>query len=35
MKWDRDNAASMMNLLSLRESGQWDAYWHQEARKVA
>ncbi len=35
MKWDRDNAAAMMNLLAMRESGQWDAYWHREARKVA
>jgi len=35
MKWDRDNAAAMMNLLALRESGQWDLYWHREARKAA
>lgn len=35
MKWDRDNAAAMMNLLALRESGQWDIYWDREARKVA
>lgn len=30
MKWDRDNAAAMMNLVALRESGQWDAYWTQQ-----
>jgi hypothetical protein len=35
MKWDRDNAAAMMNLVALRESGQWDAYWDREARKAA
>jgi hypothetical protein len=35
MKWDRDNAAAMMNLVCLRESGQWDAYWNREVRKVA
>jgi hypothetical protein len=35
MKWDRDNAAAMMNLLALRESGQWDAYWDRESRKAA
>jgi ribosomal protein S15P/S13E len=27
MKWDRDHAAGMMNLIALRESGQWDPYW--------
>jgi hypothetical protein len=27
MKWDRDHAGDMMNLISLRESGQWRAYW--------
>jgi len=27
MKWDADHAAGMMNLLALRESGQWAAYW--------
>lgn len=31
MKWDRDNAAGMMNLIALRESGQWDSYWQQQA----
>ena len=31
MKWDRDHAAGMMNLIALRESGQWDAYWRQAA----
>jgi hypothetical protein len=35
MKWDRDNAASMMNLLALRESGQWEAYWKQMAKPAA
>jgi hypothetical protein len=31
MKWDRDHAAGMMNLIALRESGQWKAYWAQRA----
>lgn len=31
MKWDRDHAADLMNLISLRESGQWKAYWTQRA----
>jgi hypothetical protein len=35
MKWDRDNAAGMMNLVALRESGQWDAYWNRETRRAA
>jgi hypothetical protein len=35
MKWDRDNAASIMNLTALRESGQWSAYWQQASRKAA
>jgi hypothetical protein len=35
MKWDRDNAAAMMNLVALRESGQWDAYWDRQSRLVA
>jgi hypothetical protein len=35
MKWDRDNAAAMMNLMALRESGQWDRYWDREARLAA
>jgi len=35
MKWDRDNAAAMMNLVALRESGQWDTYWNQQSRIAA
>jgi hypothetical protein len=35
MKWDRDNAAAMMNLLALRESGQWDMYWSGQIRRAA
>lgn len=31
MKWDRDNAAAMMNLVALYESGQADRYWAQAA----
>lgn len=31
MKWDRDNAAGIMNLVAMRESGQWDSYWRQAA----
>jgi hypothetical protein len=31
MKWDRDNAAGMMNLVAMRESDQWDAYWARQA----
>ena len=27
MKWDADNAAAVMNLVALRESGQWTDYW--------
>jgi len=27
MKWDTDNAAALMNLVALRESGQWRRYW--------
>ncbi|HEY0934819.1 MAG TPA: hypothetical protein VGD91_13880 [Trebonia sp.] len=27
MKWDRDHAGSMMNLIALYESGQGKAYW--------
>ena len=27
MKWDAENADAMMNLIALRESGQWDDYW--------
>jgi hypothetical protein len=33
MKWDTDHAAAMMNLIALRESGQWDLYWR--TRKTA
>ena len=32
MKWDTDHAAGMMNLVALRESHQWTAYW--EKRKA-
>lgn len=35
MKWDRDNAAAMMNLTALRESGQWTLYWNAQARRAA
>lgn len=35
MKWDRDNAAAMMNLMALRESGQWKLYWNQQTRLAA
>lgn len=31
MKWDRDHAAGMMNLIAMRESGQWKTYWAQPA----
>lgn len=27
MKWDADHAAGVMNLIGLKESGQWAAYW--------
>ena len=27
MKWDTDNAAGMMSLIAIRESGQWASYW--------
>ena len=30
MKWDTDHAAGMMNLVALRESGQWTAYWEKQ-----
>jgi len=33
MKWDTDNAASIMNLIAFRESGQWHDYW--PTRKTA
>lgn len=28
MKWDADHAAAMMNLIALKESGQWADYWY-------
>lgn len=31
MKWDRDHAAGMMNLIALRESGQSETYWQRPA----
>jgi hypothetical protein len=33
MKWDTNNAAALMNLVALRESGQWYRYW--QTRKIA
>jgi len=27
MKWNPDNAAAVMNLVALRESGQWNRWW--------
>lgn len=33
MKWDTDNAAALMNLVALREGGQWEQYW--QTRKTA
>lgn len=27
MKWDRDHAAAMMNLIACKENAQWKAYW--------
>jgi hypothetical protein len=33
MKWDADHAADLMNLVALRESGQWPAYW--DTRRIA
>jgi len=35
MKWDHDHAADMMNLMAMRESGQWDNYWQQQIRRAA
>ena len=35
MKWDNDNAAAMMNIVAMRESGQWNAYWQAELKKAA
>ena len=31
MKWDPGNAAAVMNLVALRESGQWDRWWNRSA----
>lgn len=31
MKWDPDNAAAIMNLTALRESGQWNQWWNRSA----
>jgi hypothetical protein len=31
MKWEPDHAAGMMNLLAMRESGQWATYWRTHA----
>ena len=31
MKWDPDNAAAIMNLVALRESGQWNQWWTRSA----
>jgi len=33
MKWDTDHAAVIMNLIALRENGQWATYW--EKRRAA
>lgn len=33
MKWDTDNAAALMNLVALRESGLWERYW--QSRRTA
>ncbi len=27
LKWDPDNAAAIMNLVAVRESGQWNQWW--------
>ena len=34
MRWDKDNAESMMALASIYYSGQWDSYW-QQLRKAS
>ena len=31
MKWDPENAAAVMNLAALRESGQWNSWWTRSA----
>jgi len=33
MKWDTDNAAALMNLVAIREGGQWEQHW--QNRKTA
>lgn len=33
MKWDTDSAAAMMNLVAIREGGQWEQYW--QTRRIA
>jgi Uncharacterised protein family (UPF0236) len=35
MKWDSDNAAALMNLIAMRESGQWQTYWKEQERLAA
>jgi hypothetical protein len=30
MRWDKDNAESVMALASLYQSGLWKAYWESE-----
>jgi hypothetical protein len=35
MKWDDDNAAAMMSLTAMRESGQWQAYWQEQRKNAA
>ncbi len=29
MKWERNNAVAVMNLVAMRGSGQWETYWEQ------
>ncbi len=35
MKWDDDNAAAIMSLTAMRESGQWQAYWQEQRKNAA
>jgi hypothetical protein len=35
MKWDSDNAGAVMNLIAMRESGQWQTYWQQQKLPAA
>jgi hypothetical protein len=35
MKWDDDNAAAVMSLTAMRESGQWPAYWQEQRKNAA